>query len=184
MKKFVALCVSATLAASLLVACGDSASSAPASSAASVPASSAAASSAAASVSGKNLSDVVAAIEAANPIANARELDEFALENDCLLTMDNILEFSGKVSNDQGNAGTILVIRAVPGKASEVKSELTSYQEAQSNYWGNYAEFADAQASTKEGRIVEKGDYLALVFAGAENADYAAIDKAVDEALS
>ncbi len=183
MKKFIALCVSATLAASLLVACGDSASS---QQTASQPASSAseAASSTAASVSGKNLSDVVAAIEATNPIANARDLDAFALENDCLLTMDNILEFSGKVSNNQGDISTILVIHAAPGKAADVKSELTAYQEAQTNYWDNYDAFAGAKASAKEGRIVEKGDYVALVFADPENADYAAIDKAVDEALS
>lgn len=186
MKKVIALCVTATLAASLLAACGDTASSVSStvSSVSSEVDSSMTASSAATSTSGKNLADIITAIEAANPIANVHELDEFALENDFLLTMDNIQEFSGKVSNDQGDAGTILVIRAVPGKAGEIKSQLTSYQDAQTTYWDGYSQFADAKASTKDGRIVEKGDYVVLVFASLENADYAAIDKAVDAALS
>lgn len=183
MKKTIALCVTAALSACVFAACGSSSSSAPASS---QPAQSSAssASSAAVQTSGKNLSDILAAIEVANPIDNARDLDEFALENDYGLTMSNIEEFAGKMSNTQGNSGTVLVIKAAPGKAADVKKELSTYQQNQVTYWGNYAEFADAQANTKDGRIVEKGDYVALVFAGTADADYSAIDKVLDEALS
>ena len=189
MKKFAALCLSATLAASLLAGCG-SASSAPAPS---QPADSASvsqqASSAAAPASSKNLADVLSAIEAVNPIVNPLQFEThedeiFTLENEVLLTMGNVDDFAIKKSNNQGDSGTILVIHAAAGKAGDVKAELAAYQEAQINYWGNYAEFADAQANAKEGRVIEKGDYVVLVFASLENADYAAIDKAVDEALS
>ena len=183
MKKILAVCLTATLMASALVGCGSEpapASSVPASSA---PASSVAASADTAEPASKSVQDILAAIEAANPIDTPRDLDDFALENDYKMTMGNIQEFAGKVSNTQGDSGTILVIKAAAGKAADVKNELATYQADQINYWGNYAEFADAQASAQEGRIVENGDYVVLVFASL-NADYAAIDEAVTAALA
>ena len=36
----------------------------------------------------------------------------------------------------------------------------------------------------KDARIVEKGDYVVMVVANTQGADYAEIDKAIDEALS
>lgn len=184
MKKITAFCLTATLVASLLTGCGEAASTPASESAApSSVAAPAASESAAVQVSGKSLTDILAAVEAVNPIANPRDLDDFALENDYRLTMDNIQDFVGKVSNDQGDAGTILVLKAAPGKGADLEKELVTYQKDQTNYWGNYAEFADAQASAKEGRIVVNGDYAVLVFASLNDGDYAAIDKAVEEAL-
>ncbi len=188
MNKTIALCVTAALSACIFAACGGSASSTPASStpapSQAAQSSSSAASSVAQQASEKNLADILSAIEAVNPIDNPRDLDDFALENDYGMTMDNIQEFAGRMSNTQGNSGTILVVKAAAGKAADVKKELSTYQQNQVTYWGNYAEFADAQTNAKEGRIVEKGDYVALVFAGTSEADYSAIDKVLDEALS
>ena len=194
MKKLIATMTCAVLAAAVLAGCGGSSSSSTSSSsssaasqAASTPASSAAsseASSAAASSDGYNLDDIVSAIEAANPISNPLELDETALEFDMMLTMENVEEFAGVRSNDQGNSGTILVVKAAAGKAGDVSGELETYKQNQVAYYGNYAEFADGQAQIEEGRVVTSGDYVVLVFANTEGADYGEIDKAIDSALN
>lgn len=190
MKKLISTMTCAVLAAAVLAGCGgssSSSSSSAASQAASTPASSAAsseASSAAASSDGYNLDDIVSAIEAANPISNPLELDETALEFDMMLTMENVEEFAGVRSNDQGNSGTILVVKAAAGKAGDVSGELETYKQNQVAYYGNYAEFADGQAQIEEGRVVTSGDYVVLVFANTEGADYGEIDKAIDSALN
>lgn len=93
--------------AMLLAACGSSADSAPAASeSTSAAASSEAASSAESIIGGAdgetdiavsdeantaNLDAAVAAIEAVNPIANPRALDDFSVENELMLTMDNLV---------------------------------------------------------------------------------------------
>ena len=100
-----------------------------------------------------------------------------------LLTKDNILEYAGKMSNDQGNSALILVIKAAEGKAGEVKTELAAYKTSISS-GGMYAEFAAMEEMAKDARIVEKGDYVVMVVANTQGADYAEIDKAIDEALS
>ena len=190
MKKLIATMTCAVLAAAVLAGCGgssSSSSSSAASQAASTPASSAAsseASSAAASSDGYNLDDIVSAIEAANPISNPLELDETALEFDMMLTMENVEKFAGVRSNDQGNSGTILVVKAAAGKAGDVSGELETYKQNQVAYYGNYSEFADGQAQIEEGRVVTSGDYVVLVFANTEGADYGEIDKAIDSALN
>ena len=69
------------------------------------------------------------------------------------------------------------------GKAGDVKKALETYQQNQIAYYGNYAEFADGQALIKDGRIVEKGNYVVLVFANTDGASYTDIDKALSAAL-
>ena len=97
--------------AMLLAACGSSADSAPAASeSTSAAASSEAASSAETTIGGAdgetdivvsdeantaNLDAAVAAIEAVNPIANPRALDDFSVENELMLTMDNLVGYKG-----------------------------------------------------------------------------------------
>ena len=100
MKKFFTILLAVVFAMAVLTGCGGSASSAPA--------------------KDYNINDVKTAIEGANAIANPLEMDEFTLEFDLGLTMENIAEFVGVKSNDQGNSGTILVIKAAEGKASDV----------------------------------------------------------------
>ena len=51
-----------------------------------------------------NLSDIVAAVEKVNPVSNPRDVDDNFIQLDMLLTPDNIAEYAGKVSNDQGNS--------------------------------------------------------------------------------
>ena len=129
-----------------------------------------------------NLSDIVAAVEKVNPVSNPRDVDDNFIQLDMLLTPDNIAEYAGKVSNDQGNSALIVAIKAVEGKASAVQEELNAYKTSIST-GGLYAEFADMEAMAADARIVVKGDYLVMVVANTEGADYAQIDTALDEAL-
>lgn len=191
--------------AMLLAACGSTADSTPAASeSTSVAASSVAASSEAASseettaigsadgstetvvsdeANTANLDAAVAAIEAVNPIANPRALDDFSVENELMLTMDNLVGYKGDVTNDQADCGLVFVAQAKDGQVDAVKAELEAYKESLSAN-DLYAEFADKIALAKDARIVTNGNYVAIVIAGIANPDYAPIDTALETALN
>ena len=189
------------LCAALLAGCGSSASSAASSAAESAAASESVAESAAESTIGgadgttdivvsddaeantANLDAAVSALEEVNPIANPRALDDFSVENELMLTMDNLAGYKGDVTNEQADCGLVFVAQAKPGKAADVESELQAYKESLSAN-DLYAEFADKVALAKDARIVANGDYVAIVIAGIANPDYSAIDTALETALN
>ena len=189
------------LCAALLAGCGSSASSAASSAAESTAASESVAESAPESTIGgadgttdivvsddaeantANLDAAVSALEEVNPIANPRALDDFSVENELMLTMDNLAGYKGAVTNDQADCGLVFVAQAKPGKAADVESELQAYKESLSAN-DLYAEFADKVALAKDARIVANGDYVAIVIAGIANPDYSAIDTALETALN
>ena len=189
------------LCAALLAGCGSSASSAASSAAESTVASESVAESTAESTIGgadgatdivvsddaeantANLDAAVSALEEVNPIANPRALDDFSVENELMLTMDNLAGYKGDVTNDQADCGLVFVAQAKPGKAADVESELQAYKESLSAN-DLYAEFADKVALAKDARIVANGDYVAIVIAGIANPDYSAIDTALETALN
>lgn len=184
--------------AMLLAACGSSADSAPAASESTSAAASEAASSAESIIGGAdgetdivvsdeantaNLDAAVAAIETVNPIANPRALDDFSVENELMLTIDNLVGYKGDVTNDQADCGLVFVAQAKDGKVDAVKAELEAYKESLSAN-DLYAEFADKVALAKDARIVTNGNYVAIVIAGIANPDYAPIDTALETALN
>ena len=183
--------------AMLLAACGSTADSTPAASeSTSVAASSEAESTAespeavssedsapADEANTANLDAAVAAIEAVNPIANPRALDDFSVENELMLTMDNLVGYKGDVTNDQADCGLVFVAQAKDGQVDAVKAELEAYKESLSAN-DLYAEFADKIALAKDARIVTNGNYVAIVIAGIANPDYAPIDTALETALN
>ena len=178
------------LCAALLAGCGSSASSAASSAAESTVASESVAESTAESTIGgadgantANLDAAVSALEEVNPISNPRALDDFSVENELMLTMDNIAGYKGDVTNDQADCGLVFVAQAKPGKAADVESELQAYKDSLSAN-DLYAEFADKVALAKDARIVTNGDYVAIVIAGISNPDYSAIDTALETALN
>ena len=189
------------LCAALLAGCGSSASSAASSAAESTVASESVAESTAESTIGgadgetdivvsddaeantANLDAAVSALEEVNPIANPRALDDFSVENELMLTMDNIAGYKGDVTNDQADCGLVFVAQAKPGKAADVESELQAYKDSLSAN-DLYAEFADKVALAKDARIVTNGDYVAIVIAGISNPDYSDIDPALEPALN
>lgn len=129
-----------------------------------------------------NLESAVAALEAVNPIANPRALDDFSVENELMLTMDNLVAYKGDVINDQADCGLVFVAQAKEGKAADVEAELQAYKESLTAN-DMYAEFADKIAMAKDARIVTNGNYVAIVIASI-GGDYAAIDTALETALN
>lgn len=179
MKKLIALALSTALLAIALVGCGDKNNSVSSQTTNTTSSSSA---SSAVTEDAYNMSDIISAVEAVNPIETSRAVDDNFISLDMMLTTDNIEKYEGKISNDQADSALILVVKAVPGKASAVKSEMESYKTSIST-GGLYKEFADKEAAAKDARIVEKGDYVIMVIANTKGADYNDIDKALDEAL-
>lgn len=170
----------------LLTGCGGSASSA--SSAASSGAASQSASAPAASVSAEEngASDAVAsAVDAlleTNPISNQFEITAMNIEYDFGLKAEDVAAYKGVKSNDNGDAGLVLVVEAASGKAQDVVTALESYKQDQVAFYGNYAEFAQAQSNVENAIISSKGDRVVMVIASNEcSAD---LNSAVDSALN
>ena len=157
----------------LLSGCGgssstaSSAASSAASPAASAPASSAAADSAE-NGSSDALADAVNTLLDANPISNQFEIAAMNIEYDFNLPAEDITSYKGVKSNDNGDAGLVLVIEPAAGKASDIVSALTTYREDQVAFYGNYAEFAQAQENVKNAVIASTDDLVVMVIASNE----------------
>ena len=156
----------------LLTGCGGSASSASsASSAASSGAASQSASEPAASVSAEEngASDAAAsAVDAlleTNPISNQFEITAMNIEYDFGLKADDVTSYKGIKSNDNGDAGLVLAIQPAAGKAQDVMDTLKTYQQDQVAFYGNYAEFAEAQSNVENAIIDGSDDLVVMVIA-------------------
>lgn len=183
--KLSVIAVSAVLAVAL-TGCGGSASSAPSSvssASASAPASSTAAP--AADITENGTADLDSAVEsllAANPISNQFEIAAMNIEYDFGLKAEDVAAYKGVKSNDNGDAGLVLVVEAASGKAQDVVTALESYKQDQVAFYGNYAEFAQAQSNVENAIISSKGDRVVMVIASNEcSAD---LNSAVDSALN
>ena len=183
--KLSVIAVSAVLAVAL-TGCGGSASSAPSSvssASASAPASSTAAPAADTAENGTaDLDSAVETLLAANPISNQFELAAMNIEYDFGLKAEDVAAYKGVKSNDNGDAGLVLVVEAASGKAQDVVTALESYKQDQVAFYGNYAEFAQAQNNVENAIISSKGDRVVMVIASNEcSAD---LNSAVDSALN
>lgn len=188
MKKLIAVLCAAVLMTSLLAACTGSSSSSSESASVSSETSTDSAATAestdtdSAEADQAKLDSIVSAIEEVNAVPNPRALDDFSLENEIGLTMDNVLGFKGDVTNDQADCALVLAIQAKSGCADAVKTELEAYKESASS--NLYAEFADKVAKAQDARIVVNGDFVVIVIAAINGPDYADIDAAIDSALA
>ena len=183
--KLSVIAVSAVLAVAL-TGCGGSASSAPSSvssAATSAPASSTAAPAADTAENGTaDLDSAVEALLTANPISNQFEIAAMNIEYDFGLKAEDVAAYKGVKSNDNGDAGLVLVVEAASGKAQDVVTALESYKQDQVAFYGNYAEFAQAQSNVENAIISSKGDRVVMVIASNEcSAD---LNSAVDSALN
>lgn len=155
----------------LLAGCGGSASSASSAAASSEAASPSASSEPTASVSAEEngASDAVAsAVDAlleADPISNQFEITAMNIEYDFGLKADDVTSYKGLKSNDNGDAGLVLVVEAADGKAEDVANQLAAYQQDQVAFYGNYAEFAEAQANVENAIIDGSDDLVVMVIA-------------------
>ncbi len=183
--KLSVIAVSAVLAVAL-TGCGGSASSAPSSvssASASAPVSDAA--SPAADTTENGTADLDSAVEtllAADPISNQFEIAAMNIEYDFGLKAEDVASYKGVKSNDNGDAGLVLVVEAASGKAQDVVTALESYQQDQVAFYGNYAEFAQAQNNVENAIISSKGDRVVMVIAS--NECTADLNSAVDSALN
>ena len=182
--KIFTIALTGALAAVALTGCGGSASSSAAPSSVSTAAAESPASSAAASAvvdnAAENGSDaldgVFNALLEADPISNQFEIAAMNIEYDFGLKAEDV------VSNDNGDAGLVLVLEAADGKAEDVANQLASYQQDQVAFYGNYAEFAQAQDNVENAVIAFKGNTIVMVIAS--NECTADLDSAVDSALA
>lgn len=183
--KLSVIAVSAVLAVAL-TGCGGSASSAPSSvssTPASAPASDAASPAADAAENGTaDLDSAVETLLAADPISNQFEITAMNIEYDFGLKAEDVAAYKGVKSNDNGDAGLVLVVEAASGKAQDVVTALESYKQDQVAFYGNYAEFAQAQSNVENAIISSKGDRVVMVIAS--NACSADLTSAVDSALN
>ena len=183
--KLSVIAVSAVLAVAL-TGCGGSASSAPSSvssASASAPVSDAA--SPAADTTENGTADLDSAMEtllAADPISNQFEIAAMNIEYDFGLKAEDVAAYKGVKSNDNGDAGLVLVVDTVSGKAQDVVTALESYKQDQVAFYGNYAEFAQAQNNVENAIISSKGDRVVMVIAS--NECTADLNSAVDSALN
>ena len=79
-------------------------------------------------------------------------------------------------------AGLVLVVEAADGKAEDVANQLAAYQQDQVAFYGNYAEFAQAQDNVENAVIAFKDNTVVMVIAS--NECTADLDSAVDNALA
>lgn len=128
------------------------------------------------------LADAVNTLLEADPISNRFELTAMNIQYDFGLKAEDVASYKGVKSNDNGDAGLILVIEPASGKADEIVETLKTYQQDQVAFYGNYAEFATAQANV-ENAVIANSDKL-VVMAIASNECTVDLDSAVDSALN
>lgn len=188
--KMIAAAATVALSCALLAGCGSSASSTASSSqAASSEAPSSTALSSVSSVlpdDGTNGSDELAAdvdtLLESNPISNQFEITAMNIEYDFGLKAEDVASYKGVKSNDNGDAGLVLVIEPAEGKAQNIADALTAYKEDQVAFYGNYSEFAQAQTNVENAVIAGNDDLVVMVIASNEcSAD---LTKAVDSIIN
>lgn len=189
-RNFVLSLTAVILCAALLAGCGSSSSSsAPAASseaASSGEASSAASTSGEAKTGSENgsadLDAIVSQLLEANPISNQFEIAAMNIEYDFGLAADDVVSYKGVKSNDNGDAGLVLVIQPAAGKADAICQQLETYKEDQVAFYGNYAEFAQAQTNVADAVISGRDNLVVMVIAS--NEATADLNQAVDDVMS
>ena len=189
-RKLFALFTALTLCAALLAGCGgasssSTASSAPASEAASEAASGAAEARTGAENGAPDLDAAVSALLEANPISNQFEIAAMNIEYDFMLAAEDVVSYKGVKSNDNGDAGLVLVIQPAEGRAEAICEALDTYKQDQVAFYGNYAEFGQAQANVQNAIISCSDGLVVMLIASNEcTSDAAALSAAVDDVMN
>ena len=114
------------------------------------------------------LADEVNTLLEANPIANQFEIAAMNIEYDFGLKAEDVAGYKGVKSNDNGDAGLVLVLEPAEGKADDIVEALKAYQQDQVAFYGNYAEFATAQANVENAVIASSADRVVMAIASNE----------------
>ena len=186
-RKLFALFTALTLCAALLAGCGGSssagtASSAPASEAASEAASGAAEARTGAENGAPDLDAAVSALLEVNPISNQFEIAAMNIEYDFMLAAEDVVSYKGVKSNDNGDAGLVLVIQPAEGRAEAICEALDTYKQDQVAFYGNYAEFGQAQSNVENAIISGRDGLVVMVIASNESSGD--LSQAVDDVMN
>ena len=187
LKRLGSIFLAAAMMTAALTGCGGSSASSSTASSAAPAASSQAASSVVSSAAAEengasDLDGIYNALLQADPISNQFEIAAMNIEYDFGLQAEDVVSYKGVKSNDNGDAGLVLVIEAADGKAEDIANQLTAYQQDQVAFYGNYAEFAQAQSNVENAVIAFKDNRVVMVIAS--NECTADLDSAVDSALN
>ena len=167
--KIILTAASLALSCALLAGCGSSSGSTASSAASSEPASTVLSQASSIPLGEDNSTDALNApfetLLNANPISNQFEIAAMNIEYDFGLKAEDVASYKGVKSNDNGDAGLVLVIEPAEGKAEEIVEALKAYQQDQVAFYGNYAEFAAAQANVENAVIANSADRVVMVIA-------------------
>lgn len=125
-----------------------------------------------------NISEVLTALDTANPLADSRSVSEDDVNLSMNLASDLYQEFTGSIAGDEITGAMNLVIKAADGKAEDVKKALETYRANLISVREPYA--PDAAAVLKEGRLQIKGNYVVLSLGSSADV-YSAVDKAISD---
>ena len=81
-----------------------------------------------------------------------------------------------------GDAGLVLVIQPADGKSEAICQQLETYKEDQVAFYGNYAEFAQAQSNVENAVISGRDNLVVMVIASNEASGD--INQAVDDVMN
>ena len=104
------------------------------------------------------------------------------IEYDFGLAAEDVVTYKGVKSNDNGDAGLVLVIQPAEGKAETICQQLETYKEDQVAFYGNYAEFAQAQSNVENAVISGRDNLVVMVIASNEASGD--LSQAVDEVIN
>lgn len=118
---------------------------------------------------------------AANPISNQLAVNDNLIKFELSLSEDSYVAYAGALSNDQNDAGRVIVVQYADGQETAVKDALETYRQNQVAFFGNYPEFADAQNNLKSNYALVSGNGMAiLAVASNECTDAAAMISAAE----
>lgn len=120
-------------------------------------------------------------IEEVNMVDNPREIDDFSVENEMGVDLEDLQAYAGDVTNTQSDCALVFVALCKDGKADTVKNSLEEYRKSMTSTL--YLEFAAKVEQAEKARIVSSGNYVVMVIAGVNGPDYSAVDEAIRGAL-
>ena len=107
------------------------------------------------------------------------------IEYDFMLAAEDVVSYKGVKSNDNGDAGLVLVIQPAEGRAEAICEALDTYKQDQVAFYGNYAEFGQAQANVQNAIISGSDGLVVMLIASNEcTSDDAALSAAVDDVMN
>lgn len=165
--KIILTAASLALSCALLAGCGSSSGSTASSAASSEPASTVLSQASSIPLGEDNSTDALNApfetLLDANPISNQFEIDPVAIEYDFGMAADDVESYKGVKSNDNGDAGLVIVVKPAEGKMQNVLDALDNYKQMMIDTCSNYpADFAQALENANNA-IIANNDELAVM---------------------